>query len=50
MVTSGRGLAISSAQEGKFAKELIGCLSRVNVHAFHKNCDSIYTELTFINP
>ena len=28
-------------------KELISCFSHANVHAFHKNPDCIYTELTF---
>ena len=40
---SGRGSAISSAQEGKsFGKDLIICLSRAKVHIFHENRDCIY--------
>ena len=43
---SGRGLAISSAKEGKscpiyiFVEELISCLVRANVRAFHENPNS----------
>ena len=53
---SGRGLAISSAKEGKsgyiynLVKELISSLDRANVRAFHENHNPIHTELTFINP
>ena len=52
----GRGLAISSAEEGKsgsiynLVKELISSLDRANVRAFHENHNRIHTELTFINP
>ena len=50
---SGRGSAISSAEEGKsglnllFGKELISFLGRANVRAFHKNPKPKHTELTF---
>ena len=33
-----------------FGKELIRCLSRANVRAFHENPDHLCTELAFINP
>ena len=33
-----------------FGKELISCLSRANVRAFHENPDRIYRELTFNDP
>ena len=32
-----------------FGKELLSCLSSADMHAFHENCDHIYTEPTFIN-
>ena len=52
---SGRGSAFSSAKEGKSVfiynlVELISCLGRANVRAFHENPNRIQTELTFINP
>ena len=50
---AGHGSAISSAQEGKKGSiymELISCLSRANVRAFHENPDRIYTGLTAVNP
>ena len=48
---SGRGSAISSANEGKSGfKELISFLGRANVHAFHENPNRIHTELALINP
>ena len=51
---AGRGSAISSAQGGKSRSILLSrklsCLSRANMCAFHENRDSIYTELTLINP
>ena len=47
---SGRGSAISSANEGKSGKVLISFLDRANVRAFHENPYRIHTELTFINP
>ena len=31
-------------------KELICCLGRISVHAFHEIPNRIHTELTFINP
>ena len=48
---SGRGLAISSAKQGKSGSiyNLVN-LGRANVCAFHENPSSIHTELTFINP
>ena len=33
-----------------YLKELISCLSRANVCAFHENPDRLYTELAIINP
>ena len=33
-----------------FGNDLIRCLSRTKVYAFHENSNRIYTELTFINP
>ena len=52
---SGRGSAISSANEGKSGfiynlVKLISFLSRANVRAFHENPNRIHTELTFLNP
>ena len=53
---SGRGSAISSAKQGKsgsiynLVKNLISCLGRANVRAFHENPNRTHTELTFINP
>ena len=52
---SGHGLAISSVQERKHGSiynlvEIMICLSRANVLAFHENRDRIYTELSSINP
>ena len=47
------GYFICSRREIKFylfGKELLSCLSRANLRAFHENRDRIYTELTFINP
>ena len=32
-----------------FGKELIGCLSRAKMRAFHENPNRIHTELTFVN-
>ena len=34
----------------KFVVELISCLGRTHVRAFHENPDRIHTELTFIIP
>ena len=39
---SGRGAAISSAEQGKSGGELISCLGRTNVCAFHEN-SNVYT-------
>ena len=48
---SGCGLAISSVQEGKSCSiYLVKLFEPVNVRAFHENPNSLYTELTFINP
>ena len=48
---SGRGSAISSANEGKSGfKELISFFGRASVRAFHENPNRNHTELTFINP
>ena len=49
---SGRGLAISSAKQGKTVlliiwQELISCLGRANMRAFRENLNNIHTELTF---
>ena len=33
-----------------FGEEIISCLGRANVRAFHENPNRIHTELTFINP
>ena len=47
------GYFICSRKETRFyivGKDLINCVSRANVHAFHENPDCLYTELTFINP
>ena len=39
----GRGSAISSAKEGKSGgEELISCLGRANVRAFHENPNRIH--------
>ena len=49
---SGRGLAISSAKQGKSGSiyNLVkSCLGSTNVHAFHENPYRLHTELTFIN-
>ena len=49
---SGRGLAISSAEQGKscsiydLVKIFISCFGRANLRAFHENPNRI----TFINP
>ena len=52
ILISGRGLAIPSAKEEEsgFIKELISCLSRTNVRAFHENPNRIHTEFIFVNP
>ena len=48
--------AISYTKQGKsgsiynLVKNLISCLGRINVCAFHENPNRIHTELTFINP
>ena len=48
-----RGSAISSAKQGKsgsiydLMKEIISCLGRASVRAFHENPSRIQTELTF---
>ena len=34
----------------QFGEEVISCLGRVNVRAFHENPNRIHTELTSINP
>ena len=53
---SGRGSAISSAEQGKsgsiynLVKNNLVVLGRTNVRAFHENPNRIDTELTFINP
>ena len=39
---SGRGAPISSAEQGKSGGELISCLGRTNVCAFHEN-SNVYT-------
>ena len=46
---SGCGLAISSVQEGKSCSIYL-VFEPVNVRVFHENPNSLYTELTFINP
>ena len=52
---SGRGSAISSAQQGKsgsilISEEILSCLGRADVCAFHENPNRIHTELTFNYP
>ena len=45
------GYFIRSRREtGSIYMELISCLSRANVRAFHENTDRIYTGLTFVKP
>ena len=52
----GRGSAILSVKQGKvgsiynFGEELISCLGRAKMLAFHEHPNRIHTELTFINP
>ena len=47
----GRGSAISSFKQRKAGSvELISCLGRANLPAFHENPKLIHTELAYINP
>ena len=47
-----QGIALihyTTAASRSFGEEVISCLGRANVHAFHETPSRIHTELTFIN-
>ena len=43
------GLQGIAGASRSFGEEVISCLGRANVHAFHETPSRIHTELTFIN-